>query len=101
MDIFLLWLPLVALLLFVLYRIMYVYIVRRHILAHAKIIYEESLLYLGEHKYEILTLRQAFYEGIVSEQKVYKEYLTELEKMLKGRSKQLDKSIEYIMHVTL
>lgn len=100
-EVFILWLPLFLLMGILLYRVVFLYVIRTKIQHHAKVVYMATLRFLGDHKYEILTLRNAFYEGVIKDKRVYKAYLSELEEYVKGKDTELDKSLHYLHNVSL
>lgn len=89
----------VATLVFVVTRLILLWFLRRQIFFHAERVYTLSLKYVGEHKLELLTVRQAFYDAVISEQKVYRVYVDKLASLLTTTDKELMESLDFLKKI--
>ncbi len=89
-----------ATIVFVLARTILLWLLRKQVFFHAEKVYTLSLKYIGDHKLELLTARQAFYDAVLSEEKVYKAYLERLSELLIAvDDKELRESLEFLKKV--
>lgn len=89
----------VATIVFVLTKIVLLWLLRRQIFFHAERVYTLSLRYVGKNKLELLTVRQAFYDGVLGSHKVHRVYVDKLSSLLETPSKELSTSLEFLKKV--
>lgn len=89
----------VATIVFVATKLILLWFLRRQIFFHAHRVYTLSLKYIGDHKLELLTARQAFYDAVISEQKVHRVYVDKLTSLLQTSDKDLIASLEFLKKV--
>ena len=100
MNNLLLFFPIILVVVLFCARILILWYERQQIRNHAEKIYIGSLNYIkgnsDPHDLEILATREAFYEGILIEHKVYKLLLQKLKTLLSTQDVSLLKSFEYL-----
>ena len=89
-----------ATIVFVLARMILLWLLRKQVFFHAEKLYTLSLKYIGNNKLELLTTRQAFYDAVLTEQKVYKAYVEKLSELLIAvDDPELHQSLEFLKKI--